>query len=61
VNFQSELEQLHELLDRETGLLDDAFEHAAFEVFAVKRNRDNSGTGGMTEEPMRPGNVNVSG
>jgi hypothetical protein len=57
VNFQSVLEQLQELLNRETGMLDDAFERAAFEVFAVKRNRDNSRAGGMTKEPMRAGAV----
>jgi hypothetical protein len=33
-------------------LVEDAFEHGAFEVFAMERNSDDSGAGRMAEELM---------
>jgi hypothetical protein len=46
------LKQLQKFLGRKAGLVEDAFERAAFEVFAVKRDSNNSGAGRVTEKLM---------
>jgi hypothetical protein len=50
-------QQFYEFVSRETGLIENAFEGSAFQVFSMKRNRHDTRPARMPKISMRSGAV----